>query len=195
MSNNYFDIVFDGPPGPTAGRFVEVENPDGESIRVGTWIDRGDGLWALRIDRDACPVHYGEIHGGEAEALRQGIEALFEQHTDAVPRVELVRLLDSVSAADSLGFLDRSDDELDTLRWLRQTPAVSVLGEANDAERAFKAAAWLDRLITKLASPALDGVDQGAHAPVAVLRDERDPARPRPIGDETLDLDPTGDDR
>lgn len=43
------DIVFDGPPGPRAGRFVEVERLDGSSCRVGEWIDRGDGYWALRI--------------------------------------------------------------------------------------------------------------------------------------------------
>ncbi len=43
------DIVFDGPPGPAAGRFVEVENCKGESISVGTWVKRDDGYWALRI--------------------------------------------------------------------------------------------------------------------------------------------------
>lgn len=47
---DFIDIVFDGPPGPESGRFVEVEDPDGRSINVGTWIDRGDGLWALRIE-------------------------------------------------------------------------------------------------------------------------------------------------
>lgn len=45
----YVDIVFDGPPGPTAGRFVEVENERGASISVGEWIERADGYWALRI--------------------------------------------------------------------------------------------------------------------------------------------------
>lgn len=30
-------IVFDGPPGPEAGRFVEVEDEAGHSIRVGDW--------------------------------------------------------------------------------------------------------------------------------------------------------------
>ncbi len=43
------DIVFDGPPGPVAGRFVEVENEDGASISIGAWIERGDGFWVLRI--------------------------------------------------------------------------------------------------------------------------------------------------
>lgn len=42
------DVVFDGPPGPTSGRFVEVER-DGKSIGVGRWVERPDGLWALKI--------------------------------------------------------------------------------------------------------------------------------------------------
>jgi len=46
-----FDIVFDGPPGPEAGRFVEVER-DGKSISVGKWLKREDGLWILRIGGD-----------------------------------------------------------------------------------------------------------------------------------------------
>jgi hypothetical protein len=44
------DIVFDGPPSNESGRFIEVENMDRRSIRVGEWIDRGDGTWALRLE-------------------------------------------------------------------------------------------------------------------------------------------------
>lgn len=47
----FIDIVLDGPPDHIAGRFVEVENPNGESIRVGRWIQRRNGQWALRIRR------------------------------------------------------------------------------------------------------------------------------------------------
>lgn len=47
--NCYIDVVFDGPPGPEAGRFVEVEDNAGGSCKVGEWIDRGNGFWALRI--------------------------------------------------------------------------------------------------------------------------------------------------
>jgi hypothetical protein len=43
-------VVFDGPPGPFAGRFVEVETPDGKGISIGRWIERDDGYWALEID-------------------------------------------------------------------------------------------------------------------------------------------------
>lgn len=55
MTDDYIDIVFDGPPGPEAGRFVEVENAQGASIRVGDWIERPDGYWVLRI----ATAHYG----------------------------------------------------------------------------------------------------------------------------------------
>lgn len=44
------DIVFDGPPGPVAGRFVEVENSMRESISRGEWVERPDGYWALRME-------------------------------------------------------------------------------------------------------------------------------------------------
>src|SRR5215207_2708310 len=43
------DIVFDGPPGPESGRFIEAEDADGKSIRFGQWIERSDGRWVLRI--------------------------------------------------------------------------------------------------------------------------------------------------
>jgi len=43
------NIIFDGPPGPESGRFVEVETDNGKSIDIGEWIKRPDGLWALRI--------------------------------------------------------------------------------------------------------------------------------------------------
>lgn len=47
------NIIFDGPPGPDGGRFVEIENDRGESIRVGEWEadprPEHEGLWRLRI--------------------------------------------------------------------------------------------------------------------------------------------------
>lgn len=47
--DEWVDIVFDGPPSHIAGRFVEVENEKGASIRFGEWVERPDGFWALRI--------------------------------------------------------------------------------------------------------------------------------------------------
>ena len=52
-NQEYIDIVFDGPPAHESGRFVEVEDPSGASVRVGEWIDRGDGYWVLRIQKEA----------------------------------------------------------------------------------------------------------------------------------------------
>lgn len=40
-------VIFDGPPSHESGRFVEVETSEGKSIRLGQWINRGDGYWAL----------------------------------------------------------------------------------------------------------------------------------------------------
>ncbi len=48
-NTEYTDIVFDGPPGPESGRFVEVEDRQGRSVNVGEWIEREDGYWVLRL--------------------------------------------------------------------------------------------------------------------------------------------------
>ena len=42
-------FVCDAAPGPEGGRFVEVEDASGNSIRAGEWRQRGDGLWELRV--------------------------------------------------------------------------------------------------------------------------------------------------
>lgn len=42
-------IVFDGPPGPDSGRFVEVEDESGASIKLGEWEESKDGFWRLWI--------------------------------------------------------------------------------------------------------------------------------------------------
>lgn len=47
-----YRIVFDGPPGPEGGRFVEVEDDEGRSIDSGDWRQRTDGLWELVIAID-----------------------------------------------------------------------------------------------------------------------------------------------
>jgi len=65
MPGPYIDIVFDGPPAHESGRFIEVENPEGASVRVGEWIEREDGLWALRIPQ--APV--AEDHAVEAARI------------------------------------------------------------------------------------------------------------------------------
>jgi|GEM_PF-2217317 len=44
-----FQIRFDGPPGPEAGRFIEVEDRDGKSISKGRWEQDGE-YWLLIIE-------------------------------------------------------------------------------------------------------------------------------------------------
>lgn len=46
---NSLNIIFDGAPGATSGRFVEVEDETGKSVNVGTWSERENGMWALTI--------------------------------------------------------------------------------------------------------------------------------------------------
>lgn len=53
-----YHIVIDGPPGETAGRFVEVEDGEGKSINAGEWHERPDGYWELRIE--AVPRNVAE---------------------------------------------------------------------------------------------------------------------------------------
>jgi len=58
MSQNteqFIDIVFDGPPPHESGRFIEVEDAEGRSINVGTWLQRTDGYWVLRLSPPPTP--------------------------------------------------------------------------------------------------------------------------------------------
>lgn len=48
-------IVFDGPPGPESGRFVEVETPFGRSVSAGEWRQRGR-YWVLVLTPDDFPT-------------------------------------------------------------------------------------------------------------------------------------------
>lgn len=43
------DVVFDGPPGPESGRFVELEDGQGRGVNAGTWLQRDGLYWLLRI--------------------------------------------------------------------------------------------------------------------------------------------------
>jgi len=55
----FIDIVFDGPPGPESGRFVEVEDHEGKSIKFGEWEHRPDGYWVLRMRPTALRAALG----------------------------------------------------------------------------------------------------------------------------------------
>lgn len=40
-------VIFDGPPEHESGRFVEVEDENGQGVSAGKWEERGDGFWTL----------------------------------------------------------------------------------------------------------------------------------------------------
>lgn len=43
-------VVFDGPPGAQSGRFIEVEDEEGNGLNVGEWMKRKDGYWVLVLN-------------------------------------------------------------------------------------------------------------------------------------------------
>lgn len=49
LRTKQIDIVFDGPPAPESGRFIEVESPPNVGIKFGEWIKRSDDFWVLRF--------------------------------------------------------------------------------------------------------------------------------------------------
>lgn len=51
-NTQYVDIVFDGPPGPVAGRFIKIEDDKLRSVSFGEWVQRADGYWVLRFWAD-----------------------------------------------------------------------------------------------------------------------------------------------
>lgn len=45
----YIDIVLDGPIGHDAPRFLEIENDQRQSMRIGEHLQRPDGYWVIRL--------------------------------------------------------------------------------------------------------------------------------------------------
>jgi hypothetical protein len=52
-ATGHVDLVFDGPRGPLAPTFVDMEDDHGRSIRYGEWLKRPDGMWVLRLPTHA----------------------------------------------------------------------------------------------------------------------------------------------
>ena len=73
----HIDIVFDGPPSHESGRFVEVEDETGASVKFGEWVEREDGYWALRIPLGAVPAAPQPwVRDCRATATIRGIETI-----------------------------------------------------------------------------------------------------------------------
>lgn len=108
-------VVFDGPPGPEAGRFVECEDAEGRGINAGEWIERPNGWWALRIPREGNPqpavkVQQNPVTDPEAVAWALNeLEALRYDYANRLARIaELVN--DGLELA-GVGELDGDEDD------------------------------------------------------------------------------------
>ncbi len=84
QGTEFIDVVFDGPPGPEGGRFVEVEDDQGKSRDVGSWRKRDGVYWALRL-RVALAAEIGRAdhleliaHHAFAWLVERGIATMAE---------------------------------------------------------------------------------------------------------------------
>lgn len=81
----YIDVVFDGPPDHQAGRFVEVEDATGKSIRAGQWIQRTDGYWTLRIAKPQINAELLAACKAQHDAIDRLFAMLIEATKDQKP--------------------------------------------------------------------------------------------------------------
>jgi lysozyme len=118
----FIDIVFDGPPGPLSGRFVEVENARGQSISLGEWLLRDDDFWALRIDKEAL----------DAQLKEPRPQTLSDEGRELIRRFEGLSLspyYDDVGYPTvGYGHLLSKEKWADLIQW----PSLSGLTDAND---------------------------------------------------------------
>lgn len=78
--STYVDVMFDGPPGPESGRFIEVENQHRASIQFGEWVatphvDARDPKRAARLDADTTVTRVQPRDGDSNPAWRLGLLA------------------------------------------------------------------------------------------------------------------------
>lgn len=89
----FFDIVFDGPVGAMRGpRYVEVEDPDGQGIRIGEWLKRPDGYNVLRVPGPSAALAELAIVQRELAIARDSSRRLQQSLTEAHT---LIRSLES----------------------------------------------------------------------------------------------------
>lgn len=89
LAETYVDIVFDGPPSHESGRFVEVEDAAGKSIKFGEWVERPDGYWGIPSLRDALDksVALQSHYAGLLNAYDGGQRRQFKDGQDWIERL------------------------------------------------------------------------------------------------------------
>lgn len=115
-----FDIVFDGPPGPDGGRFIECERvSDGTSLSVGEWIERADGTWALRVAGSAEDLATYKAKLSSMEAYEDKRAEAFVQMSEAYEAIKakLARVEALLTAMEQDWICD--PDLVDDLRAVR----------------------------------------------------------------------------
>lgn len=100
-------IVFDGPPGPEAGRFVDVETEDGKGVRVGTWQRHGD-LWHLVLPTTA--LRKIDEADPDFKAL-QAISEFTPLYGELLERDDLVAAVEEIHEA-AKAVIDQWEDRL-----------------------------------------------------------------------------------
>lgn len=126
----YIDVVFDGPPGPQSGRFVEVEDDQQRGRGVGKWIDDG-AFWRLRLNVAHQGVHTTDL----GRMLR---DSKFAQELDQFGIVDLRDTTDEQLMNRVIDRLREADDIEQKLGLLRGS--LSKYGEnVEDATKAITA--------------------------------------------------------
>lgn len=107
-------IVFDGPPGPESGRFIECENSAGASVRCGEWVQEGTN-WVLVVrtlpetpaSRTVSIWLGGKWRSLPYDALRKGdIFQLFEPTGEPANAGGILRATSEVDYDDPKGSVE-----------------------------------------------------------------------------------------
>jgi hypothetical protein len=84
------DIVFDGPPS-ACPVFIEVEDDQRRSIKLGEWVQRDDGYWVLRIPDPHELEASRDWWRGEYDAKALGLEHFQARNDELVALLRLCR--------------------------------------------------------------------------------------------------------